>query len=230
VKNNEENVTRKYLLKVKIIHNKGSQITRKLHILTRCRVPFGNVIQQKSTWSTYKAASEIPYSVSKLLSWLADSGLKLSSHLYLQERHILLLGLFSFLSAPINRSLRFTFRRQPVRISHLQFLTGVVKSVLTFLHASDYLKTGHRLCTLHLSKQIGTECTFVPIFLSTWPASWSNGQSFWLLIMRSRVRVPVLPWWFLLEEEDLHGDHGLGSLVEFKFKAPPGASRGPGVA
>jgi hypothetical protein len=55
-------------------------------------------------------------------------------------------------------------------------------------------------------------------------ASWSSGQSFWLLIMRSRVRLPVLPLGFFPEGEDPHGDHGLGSLVEFRFKAPPGTS------
>jgi hypothetical protein len=42
--------------------------------------------------------------------------------------------------------------------------------------------------------------------------------------MRSRVRFPVLPWGFFLEGEDPHGVHGLGSLVEFRFKAPPGTS------
>jgi hypothetical protein len=42
--------------------------------------------------------------------------------------------------------------------------------------------------------------------------------------MRSRVRFPVVPWGFFLEGEDFHGDHGLGSLVELMFKAPPGAS------
>ena len=30
------------------------------------------------------------------------------------------------------------------------------------------------------------------------PASWSSSQSFWLLITRSRVRFPVLPWEFSL--------------------------------
>ena len=30
----------------------------------------------------------------------------------------------------------------------------------------------------------------------TYPASWSSGQSFWLLITRSRVRFPALPWRF----------------------------------
>jgi hypothetical protein len=42
--------------------------------------------------------------------------------------------------------------------------------------------------------------------------------------MGSRVRFPVLPWGFFLEGEDHHGDHGLGSLVEFRFKVPPGTS------
>jgi hypothetical protein len=60
--------------------------------------------------------------------------------------------------------------------------------------------------------------------LFKWPAWWSSGQSFWLLIMRSRVRFPILPWGFFREGEDPHGDHGLGSLVEFRFKAPPGTS------
>jgi hypothetical protein len=56
------------------------------------------------------------------------------------------------------------------------------------------------------------------------PASWYSGQSFWLLIMRSQVQFPVQPWEFFLEGEDSHGDHGLGSLLELSFKAPPGTS------
>jgi hypothetical protein len=62
------------------------------------------------------------------------------------------------------------------------------------------------------------------IYFSLWPVSWSSGQSFWLLIMRYRVRLPLLPWGFFLEREDFHGDHGLGSLVELRFKAPPRTS------
>jgi len=31
------------------------------------------------------------------------------------------------------------------------------------------------------------------------PASWSSGQSLWLLIMRYRVRFPALPWEFFLK-------------------------------
>ena len=37
--------------------------------------------------------------------------------------------------------------------------------------------------------------------LPSWPASWSSGQSIWLLIMRSRVRFPALPWEFSLKEK-----------------------------
>ena len=48
------------------------------------------------------------------------------------------------------------------------------------------------------------------IFFGFWTASWSSGQGLWLLIMRSRVRFPVLPWEFFLAEKDSHGDHGLG--------------------
>jgi hypothetical protein len=38
-------------------------------------------------------------------------------------------------------------------------------------------------------------------------------------IPRSAMRI-----FFFLEGEDPLGDHGLGSLVEFKFKVPPGTS------
>ena len=58
----------------------------------------------------------------------------------------------------------------------------------------------------------------VRIYIYIYIASWSCGQSLWLLIMRSRIRFPALPWEFS------HGDHGLGKLVEFRFKAPPGTT------
>jgi hypothetical protein len=54
---------------------------------------------------------------------------------------------------------------------------------------------------------------------------WNFSNSFRLLIMRSRVRFPVLPWVFNFPEgEDSHGDHGVGSLAELQFKLPPGTS------
>jgi hypothetical protein len=42
--------------------------------------------------------------------------------------------------------------------------------------------------------------------------------------MRSQVQFQVLPWGFSLEGEHSHGNHGIGSLVELRFKAPPGTS------
>ena len=35
-----------------------------------------------------------------------------------------------------------------------------------------------------------------PYVDAVWPASWSSGQSLWLIIMRSRVRFPALSWEF----------------------------------
>jgi hypothetical protein len=43
-------------------------------------------------------------------------------------------------------------------------------------------------------------------------------------IMWSLARLPALPWGFFLEGEDPHGEHGLGSLAEFRFKALSGTS------
>ena len=55
------------------------------------------------------------------------------------------------------------------------------------------------------------------------PASWSSGQGLWLLIMRSRVRFPVLPWEFFLV-----GKIPVVTMVwvvsRFRLKAPPGIS------
>ena len=56
------------------------------------------------------------------------------------------------------------------------------------------------------------------------PASWSSGQSLWLLIMRSRVRFPGSTVGIFPEGEDSRSDHGLGRLVEFRFKGPPGTT------
>ena len=39
---------------------------------------------------------------------------------------------------------------------------------------------------------------YIYIYIYIWPASWSSGQNFCLLIMRPRVRFPVLPWEFSL--------------------------------
>jgi hypothetical protein len=87
--------------------------------------------------------------------------------------------------------------------------SDVKEAVPKFLASQKWQRT---------SKRTISHCSFCTS--KVWPASWSSGLSFWLLIMRSRVRFPALPW----EGEDSHGDHGLGSLVELRFKAPPGTS------
>jgi hypothetical protein len=53
---------------------------------------------------------------------------------------------------------------------------------------------------------------FSIIYFVLRPATWVGGQNLLLLTMRSRVRLPVLPWEFFLVGEDPHSDHGLGSL------------------
>jgi hypothetical protein len=40
------------------------------------------------------------------------------------------------------------------------------------------------------------EQNYTSVYFTAWPASWSSGQSLWLLIMRSRFRFPALPWEF----------------------------------
>jgi hypothetical protein len=39
-----------------------------------------------------------------------------------------------------------------------------------------------------------------------------------------KKKFPVLPWGFFFEGEYPHVDHGLGSIIELRFKAPPGTS------
>jgi hypothetical protein len=45
-----------------------------------------------------------------------------------------------------------------------------------------------------------------------------------LVVYWSEFRFQVLSWGIFLEGEDSHGYQGLGSLVELRFKAPPGTS------
>ena len=51
-----------------------------------------------------------------------------------------------------------------------------------------------------------------------WLASWSSGQGLWLLIMRSRVWFPVLPWEVFLAEKDSRSGHGV-VVSRFMLKA-----------
>ena len=74
--------------------------------------------------------------------------------------------------------------------------------------------TSSQSCVLYVTRQSNPRNIHeaVPcLSLTCWPASWSSGQRFWLLITSSRVRFPALPWEFSLWGEDPRGDHGLGS-------------------
>jgi hypothetical protein len=103
------------------------------------------------------------------------------------------------------------------------FTTYVIK-----LSRNVHHTTGIRsLTTLHepLLHTIVRWCTNSLTYLETLtstspsrPASWSSGQSFWLLVMKYRFRFPALPWGFFLEVKYAHGDHGLGSLVELRLR------------
>ena len=61
-------------------------------------------------------------------------------------------------------------------------------------------------------------CVF--LYSSFWPASWSSDQS---LTTNHEVpgSIPDSTVGIFPEGEDSCGDHGLGRLVEFRFKGPP---------
>jgi hypothetical protein len=83
----------------------------------------------------------------------------------------------------------------------------------------DTLISGETHTALFRPEALGCKYTETPKYINlVWddgPASWSRGQSFWLLIRRSRV----LLWGFFFEGEDTHGDPGLGSLVELGLRS-----------
>jgi len=62
------------------------------------------------------------------------------------------------------------------------------------------------------------------ITLPVWPASWSSGQS--LLTTNHEVpsSIPDSTVGIFPEGENSRGDHGLGRLVEFRFKGLPGTT------
>ena len=68
-------------------------------------------------------------------------------------------------------------------------------------------------------------CIYIYIYLFIYlrPASWSSGQS---LTTNHEVpgSIPGSTVGIFLEGEDSRGDHGLGGLVEFRFKAPLGTT------
>jgi hypothetical protein len=84
------------------------------------------------------------------------------------------------------------------------------------MYVQTYLRT-HMYTSINTYRDLSI-LVFIRYYnYCVWPASWSSGQSFWQLIMTSRIRFPALPWGFFLEGEDSHGDHDLGSLAELRL-------------
>ena len=67
------------------------------------------------------------------------------------------------------------------------------------------------ICAVLLNDADSNNKYMTASFVVNRPASWSSGQGLCLLIIRSRVRFPVLPWEIFLAGKDSHGDHGLGN-------------------
>jgi len=88
----------------------------------------------------------------------------------------------------------------------------------TFLY---YLING----TIFEIKPLNTNCVFwFYLHILFGLASWSSGQGLWLLNHEVPVSIPGSTVGIFPEGEDSHGDHGLGRLVEFRFKGPPGTT------
>jgi hypothetical protein len=105
-----------------------------------------------------------------------------------------------------------------LRAAHVAYIVNKIDDIGTTLHRGTFgqpLLPWKRESALHFYC-LGRKCGYKQY--KRRPASCSSGQSFWLLIMRSRVRFPVLPWDFSLKGEDSHGDHGVGSLVELRLR------------
>ena len=95
---------------------------------------------------------------------------------------------------------------------HIDCVSSSVDKALTTQHkCSKDLKGVYIYIYIYIyERSSAAECLWIYKYLR--PASWSSGQSLWLLIMRSRVRFPALPCRIFLEGEDSRGDHGLGRL------------------
>ena len=109
---------------------------------------------------------------------------------------------------------------QPLTEMSIKNISWGIKATGTYgwqpyhLHVPIVLKSG----SLNLMESSGPVqgllylyIYFLNYYSINWPASWSGGRSFWLLITRYWVRFPALPWGFSLWGEDPRGDHGLGS-------------------
>jgi hypothetical protein len=95
--------------------------------------------------------------------------------------------------------------------------TTYIDSVVTRLHVSTVKWSSTGLYHNYVINYIVFVLAWGPSvikwqeYIKLWPASWSSGHCFWLLIMRSWVRFPANQGDFSLIGENPHGDHGLGS-------------------
>ena len=93
-------------------------------------------------------------------------------------------------SVGTNHNLRYFRNYKPSRTKH----SMQTRPICTM---AGILVTRIRMCVRESVKKITLDCVnFINKDPTLWPASWSSGQSLWLLIMRSRVRFPALPWEF----------------------------------
>ena len=92
----------------------------------------------------------------------------------------------------------------PVKIQKRGWGWGGGVSRATFFHLRTPWQPISINCTLYINK--------------TRPASWSSGQGLWLLIMRSRVRFPVLPWEFFPCRERFPWWPWSGQLVDLGLR------------
>ena len=92
-----------------------------------------------------------------------------------------------------------TFRLVAQCLNHLLHRAPRCRDVVSFNTTCRWCVDAVRW-SKHAVLSFILRCTDVGEFTSNfWPASWSSGQSLWLLIMRSRVRFPALPWEFSLK-------------------------------
>ena len=130
---------------------------------------------------------------------------------------------------------------RPSHTFHRQIYVCILKYAYSmYVHLLTYVNRlfSHKYIPSHIMfflaqvlipyKSTGAAVTVVWIlsFFVVWiycligPASWSSGQSLWLLITVPGS-IPGSTVGIFPEGEDSCGDHGLGRLVEFRFKGPP---------
>ena len=98
-------------------------------------------------------------------------------------------------------------------IWHPVILSVMINNTTHWQHTTFYIKLCW-LCivllnTISIIRGIIRVPEYIPPYMHVYDQP--HGQGLCLLIMRSRVRFPVLPWEFFLVGKNSRGDHGLGS-------------------